>query len=221
MRVSLTFEYVTDPSMHPWWRVISNMKDAVAYFGFRQVFHRFLGRGDDARGDVWLLDGGRAAVHRRAGLAGTCPRSSRPWRWPGGVCCWSRCFICCRWCSMRSQFACCSSRSRAARPAARCATALLARWAGESANSLMPAGQLGGPVLMTRHLAQRGLRDAGGRRRDHRQHHAADLRANCVCACSAWSLLGAQSTHFSPARAAHRCADRQRFSGGASGRDFI
>src|SRR5277367_1022602 len=31
--------------------------------------------------------------------------------------------------------------------------ALLARWAGESANSLMPAGQIGGPVLMARHLA--------------------------------------------------------------------
>ena len=44
-RVSLTFEYVTDPRMHPWWRLISNMKDAFAYFGFRQVFHRLLGRG--------------------------------------------------------------------------------------------------------------------------------------------------------------------------------
>jgi alkylated DNA repair dioxygenase AlkB len=39
-RVSLTFEYVTDPAMHPWRRVVSNMKDAVAYFGFRQVFRR-------------------------------------------------------------------------------------------------------------------------------------------------------------------------------------
>jgi hypothetical protein len=37
-RVSLTFEYVTDPGMQPWRRFISNMKDAVAYFGFRQVF---------------------------------------------------------------------------------------------------------------------------------------------------------------------------------------
>jgi alkylated DNA repair dioxygenase AlkB len=45
-RVSLTFEYVTDPRMHPWWRLISNMKDAFAYFGFRQVFHRLLGRGE-------------------------------------------------------------------------------------------------------------------------------------------------------------------------------
>jgi hypothetical protein len=45
-RVSLTFEYVTDPRMSPWWRLISNMKDAFAYFGFRQVFHRFLGRGE-------------------------------------------------------------------------------------------------------------------------------------------------------------------------------
>ena len=43
-RVSLTFEYVTDPAMHPWRRVISNMKDAVAYFGFRQVFRRALRR---------------------------------------------------------------------------------------------------------------------------------------------------------------------------------
>jgi hypothetical protein len=39
-RISLTFEYVTDPRMHPFWRLISNMKDAFAYFGFRQVFRR-------------------------------------------------------------------------------------------------------------------------------------------------------------------------------------
>jgi len=48
MRVSLTFEYVTDTAMHPWRRVISNMKDAVAYFGFRQVFRR--ARKDKAAG---------------------------------------------------------------------------------------------------------------------------------------------------------------------------
>jgi hypothetical protein len=40
MRVSLTFEYVTDPRMHLFWRLISNMKDAFGYFGFRQVFGR-------------------------------------------------------------------------------------------------------------------------------------------------------------------------------------
>ena len=34
---------------------------------------------------------------------------------------------------------------------------LLARWVGESANSLMPAGQLGGPVLMARYLARREM----------------------------------------------------------------
>jgi len=39
-RVSLTFEYVTDPRMHAGWRLISNMKDAVAYFGLRQVFRK-------------------------------------------------------------------------------------------------------------------------------------------------------------------------------------
>ncbi len=37
-RVSLTFEYVTDPTMHAGWRLISNLKDAFAYFGLRQVF---------------------------------------------------------------------------------------------------------------------------------------------------------------------------------------
>jgi phosphatidylglycerophosphate synthase len=43
-RVSLTFEYVTSQHMNPWWRFVSNMKDAVAYFGFRQVFSRMLRR---------------------------------------------------------------------------------------------------------------------------------------------------------------------------------
>ena len=37
-RVSLTFEYLTDVPMRFGRRLISNMKDAVAYFGFRQVF---------------------------------------------------------------------------------------------------------------------------------------------------------------------------------------
>jgi phosphatidylglycerophosphate synthase len=41
-RVSLTFEYVTDQRMSPWWRFVSNMKDAIAYFGFRQVFSRMV-----------------------------------------------------------------------------------------------------------------------------------------------------------------------------------
>jgi putative membrane protein len=36
--------------------------------------------------------------------------------------------------------------------------ALLARWVGESGNSLMPAGQIGGPVLMARYLSRRGMR---------------------------------------------------------------
>ena len=54
LRVSLTFEYVTDPTMRPWRRVISNMKDAVAYFGFRQVFRRA------KKGHAALGGGGRA-----------------------------------------------------------------------------------------------------------------------------------------------------------------
>jgi len=36
--------------------------------------------------------------------------------------------------------------------------ALLARWVGEWVNSLLPAGQIGGPVLMVRFLTQRGAR---------------------------------------------------------------
>ena len=39
-RVSLTFEYVTDARMRRGWRLISNFKDALGYFGFRQVFTR-------------------------------------------------------------------------------------------------------------------------------------------------------------------------------------
>ncbi|MFM0493498.1 flippase-like domain-containing protein [Paraburkholderia caledonica] len=40
--------------------------------------------------------------------------------------------------------------------------ALFARWIGESVNSLLPAGQIGGPVVMVRQLSQRGMpmRDA-------------------------------------------------------------
>lgn len=37
-RVSLTLEYVTDPSMTPSKRLLSNLKDAFAYFGVRTVF---------------------------------------------------------------------------------------------------------------------------------------------------------------------------------------
>ncbi|MCB1747412.1 MAG: 2OG-Fe(II) oxygenase [Gammaproteobacteria bacterium] len=39
-RVALTLEYVTSHAMHPLRRFVSNMKDAIAYFGFRQVFAR-------------------------------------------------------------------------------------------------------------------------------------------------------------------------------------
>ena len=39
-RVSLTLEYVTDPRMTPLKRFVSNMKDSIAYFGFREVFAR-------------------------------------------------------------------------------------------------------------------------------------------------------------------------------------
>jgi putative membrane protein len=40
--------------------------------------------------------------------------------------------------------------------------AVFARWVGESANSFLPAGPIGGPVMMVRYFAQRGMsmRDA-------------------------------------------------------------
>ena len=37
-RVSLTMEFVVDPTMSPFKRFVSNMKDSIAYFGFRSVF---------------------------------------------------------------------------------------------------------------------------------------------------------------------------------------
>lgn len=37
-RIVLTMEYVTDTRMYGLNRFVSNMKDAIAYFGFRQVF---------------------------------------------------------------------------------------------------------------------------------------------------------------------------------------
>jgi hypothetical protein len=37
-RVVLTLEYVTNPDMHPVKRLVSNLKDAFAYFGLRTVF---------------------------------------------------------------------------------------------------------------------------------------------------------------------------------------
>ena len=74
---------------------------------------------------------------------------------------------------------------------------LLARWVGESANSLMPAGQIGGPVLMARHLAQRGMR---------MEEAAAAITvsttlqtfAQIVFALIGVILLGMQTSHFSP-----------------------
>jgi hypothetical protein len=37
-RIALTLEYVTDPRMSPVLRFVSNMKDAIAYFGFAAAF---------------------------------------------------------------------------------------------------------------------------------------------------------------------------------------
>ncbi|MFQ5678243.1 MAG: 2OG-Fe(II) oxygenase [Gemmatimonadota bacterium] len=39
-RVCLSLEFVTDQRMTLWHRFVSDMKDSIAYFGFRQVFRR-------------------------------------------------------------------------------------------------------------------------------------------------------------------------------------
>ncbi len=39
-RIVVAMEFVTDQSMHPWRKLVSNVKDAVAYFGLRDVFAR-------------------------------------------------------------------------------------------------------------------------------------------------------------------------------------
>ena len=73
---------------------------------------------------------------------------------------------------------------------------LRARWVGESANSLMPAGQLGGPVLMTRHLAQRGMRmpDAAA---VITVSTTLQTFAQIAFALLGVALLGAQASHIS------------------------
>lgn len=75
---------------------------------------------------------------------------------------------------------------------------VLARWVGESANSLMPAGQLGGPVLMARYLARHGL---------PMEEAAAAITvsttlqtfAQIAFALLGVVVLGTQTGHFSPA----------------------
>jgi putative membrane protein len=74
--------------------------------------------------------------------------------------------------------------------------AVLTRWAGESANSFLPAGQIGGPVLMARHLAHRGMPMPAA---------AASITvsttlqtvAQILFALLGVALLGAQAGHFS------------------------
>ena len=75
--------------------------------------------------------------------------------------------------------------------------AILTRWVGESANSLMPAGQLGGPVLMTRHLARRHLPmpDAAAA---ITVSTTLQTMSQVVFALIGVFLLGAQASHISP-----------------------
>jgi putative membrane protein len=74
--------------------------------------------------------------------------------------------------------------------------ALLTRWAGESANSLMPGGQLGGPVLMARHLAKLGMQmqEAAGA---ITVSTTLQTFAQIMFALVGVMLLGAQASHVS------------------------
>jgi putative membrane protein len=74
--------------------------------------------------------------------------------------------------------------------------ALLTRWAGESANSLMPGGQIGGPLLMVRHLNQRGmpLEDAAAA---ITVSTTLQTFGQITFALLGVALLGAQATHIS------------------------
>lgn len=47
-RIVLTMEYVTNPEMSPFHRFVSNMKDAIAYFGFSAVLRGALSRRREA-----------------------------------------------------------------------------------------------------------------------------------------------------------------------------
>ncbi|HEX3603824.1 MAG TPA: flippase-like domain-containing protein [Steroidobacteraceae bacterium] len=75
---------------------------------------------------------------------------------------------------------------------------LLARWVGESANSLMPAGQLGGTVLMARYLARHGLptEDAAAA---ITVSTTLQTFAQIAFALLGVVVLGTQTRHFSPA----------------------
>ena len=74
--------------------------------------------------------------------------------------------------------------------------AVLTRWAGESANSFLPAGQIGGPVLMARHLAHRGMPmpDAAAA---ITVSTTLQTVAQILFALLGVALLGAQAGHFS------------------------
>jgi putative membrane protein len=74
--------------------------------------------------------------------------------------------------------------------------AVLTRWAGESANSFLPAGQIGGPVLMARHLAHRGMPmpDAAAA---VTVSTTLQTVAQILFALLGVALLGAQAGHFS------------------------
>jgi putative membrane protein len=73
---------------------------------------------------------------------------------------------------------------------------ILTRWVGESANSFLPAGQLGGPVLMARHLTHRGMpmRDAAGA---ITVSTTLGTFAQIIFALCGVALLGAHAGHIS------------------------
>jgi putative membrane protein len=78
--------------------------------------------------------------------------------------------------------------------------AILARWVGESANSFLPAGPIGGPVVMSRYFAQRGMsmKDAAA---GVTVSTTLQALAQLVFALMGVAMLGAHATNQAPEHA--------------------
>ena len=164
-------------------RMLSNLKDAVRVLRLPATAAR------RDSGPVNRVD--RSSCCRSGRRCSSCcshGRASARWRTrcsrpPDGDSRWSsRSTICCRSRSTRSRYGVLlppvNERDRRREPRS------IARWVGESVNSLLPAGQLGGPVAMARQLAQRGVADGRRGRGDHRQRRRCSSRSRRSCSRS-------------------------------------
>ena len=89
---------------------------------------------------------------------------------------------------------------------------VLARWIGESANSFLPAGPIGGPVMMVRYLAQRGMsmREAAA---GVTVSTTLQTLAQIIFALIGMALLGAHASQGAEHAVANPVAHRRRRAG--------